>query len=336
MKEDKDHIDYFELISRYLSGNASDEEVTLLEQWVLSSEENKSQFNAFRNAWMLSGVERPSQEIDVEGDWQSVSGQLFPKGRVVPLPAKPKRSLGLMVRIAAAVALLIVASVWIYQSINRDSALELITRNEIDDNYLPDGTQLAMNRFSSVKYALDTEGNSRTVELTGDAFFEVERDTAQPFVILAQDVKIEVLGTAFYVDARDDQPQVQVIVRSGLVGVTAQAQNIVLTPDEIGIYDKTTGELTKKQNEDINYMAWKTDVLRFENTELERVVFDLNRKFHANISIRNDEIKSCQISTTFENRSLDTIIKIIEETLRGIKSEKIGEEIVLSGSSCDK
>jgi len=107
-----------------------------------------------------------------------------------------------------------------------------------------------------------------------------------------------------------------------------------LTSDEIGIYDKVSGELTKKENEDVNYMAWKTELLTFEETPLESVVFDLNRKFHSSISIRNEEIKNCPITTTFDHKSLDAIVKIIEKTLN-IKSEKIGEGIVFSGLSCD-
>ncbi|MBK7335155.1 MAG: FecR domain-containing protein [Saprospirales bacterium] len=249
MTEDN-QIDYFQLIARYLSGNAADQEVKLLEDWVLSSPENKEQFNAFKKAWMLSGIKNQALGIDPEKEWQATAGLFFPEAKTVSLEASPK---------------------------------------------------------ADKKY--------RRVELAGDAFFEVQRDTARPFVITAQDIEIEVLGTAFYVDAREDQPQIQVIVQSGTVSVSAGTRQVILSADEIAIYDKATGALTERANDDLNYMAWRTGVLVFETADLESVVFDLNRRFHSNISIANPELRSCEITATYEQDSLEAIVKIIERTL---------------------
>jgi len=333
MKDGNQPIDYFQLIPKYLSGNASDSEVKLLEDWVLSSSENKDQFNAFKKAWILSGIEGNPQQIDVDQEWQSVSSQLLSDAKVVPLERKPLRRAGLFLRIAAAAAVLLLA-VWIFQWLNKGDYMEVVTENEIEENQLPDGTQIAVNQYSSVKYEPTEDEKYRRVELSGDVFFEVERDTASPFVITAEDIEIEVLGTAFYVDAREDQSQIQVIVQSGTVAMTAGSNKVILSADEIGIYDKSTGDLIEKPNKDVNYMAWKTELLRFDHSSLESVVFDLNRKFHSNISIVNLEIKNCEITAIYDHKSLESIVKIIEKTLN-IKSEKVGEEIIFSGGGCE-
>ena len=333
MQEENSHIDPSQLIPKYLSGNASDPEVKLLEDWALSSPENKAQFNAFRKAWILSGMKEKAQDIDVEREWKATAGQLFDKGKIVPLEAKPRRRAAFFIRIAAAAAVLLLASIWIFQSVNRADRVEVATRNQVKESLLPDGTQISLNQHSSVKYVPGKNDNYRRVELQGDAFFEVERDTTRPFVVASQNIEVEVLGTAFYVDAREGQPQIQVIVRSGTVAVAAGTEEVVLTANETGMYDKTTGELTKKQNEDVNYLAWKTGVLVFENARLESVVFDLNRNFHSRISIAGQELKDCRITATFDHKPLDAIVKIIEKTLN-IKAEKKGEEIVYSGRGC--
>jgi transmembrane sensor len=330
MKEDS-HIDYFQLISRYLSGNSSDSEVQLLEEWVLSSTENRAQFSAFRNAWILSGIEGNYQNIDVEEEWQATAGQLFSEGKIVPMQARPRRRVAFFLKIAAAAALLVAASLWLFLSLNKPNLLEVVAQNEVKENLLPDGTQISLNKFSSVKYG--TGEKYRRVELAGDAFFEVKRDTAHPFVITAQAIEIEVLGTAFYVDAREGQNQIQVIVQSGSVAISAGAEKVTLTAGETGIFDKKTGKLHEKQNENVNYLAWKTGVLQFENVDLESVVFDLNRKFHSQVSIASPTLKDCEITATFEHKSLDAIVKIIEKTL-GISAGKNGGEIVFSGQSC--
>ncbi len=334
MAEDKNHIDFIDLIPKYLSGEASDSEVKRLEQWVLSSPENKSQFNQFKKAWILSGIEGNYQQLDIDKEWSDVTGQLFPKNNIVSIQRKPVRRINIYLRIAVAVALVIAASLWLYRSISTVEYQELVAQTEIEEDQLPDGSQIALNQFSSLKYPEKLSSRTRKVELKGDAFFEVERDESRPFIITTQNVEIEVLGTSFYVDSRDDQPQVQVIVETGSVAVTTGDNKIVLESNEIGIYEKATGQLTKKTNDDVNYLAWKTDVLVFEETILERVVFDLNRKFHSQISIESEVLKSCPISATYENKSLEAIIKIIEKTLN-IKAETKGEEIVFTGEGCD-
>lgn len=112
------------------------------------------------------------------------------------------------------------------------------------------------------------------------------------------------------------------------------SENVVLTANEIGLYNTTTGALTKKQNEDANYMAWETGVLVFEHADLESVVFDLNRKFHSRVSIATQELKACQLTATYDHKSLDAIVRIIEKTLN-IKTEIKGEEIIFSGQGCE-
>lgn len=333
MNDDKAHIDYFELIPKYLSGNATDPEVKLLEEWVLSSSDNKSQFNAFKKAWVLSGIDGNEQNIDVEKEWIVTEDQLFSEDKIVPLQSKPKRRINLFFRIAAVAAVFIFASIWVFQTLNKTDFIEVVSQNTIEESELPDGTEIALNQYSTVKYAKGQSEDFRRVELTGDAFFEVERDTLRPFLISTENVEIAVLGTAFYVDARADQAQVQVIVQSGSVAVKAGDEAVFLGANEIGIYDKTNGTLIKKQNEDVNYMAWKTDVLVFEDIKFENVVFDLNRKFHSNISIADEEIRACEINTTFERQPLEDIIKIIESTW-GIKADINGDQIVFSGKIC--
>ncbi len=80
-------------------------------------------------------------------------------------------------------------------------------------------------------------------------------------------------------------------------------------------------------------MAWQTDILTFDKSELQSVVFDLNRKFHADISISNKEIEQCKITATFENKSLDAIVQIIEKTLN-ISSERKSDKTIFMGNSC--
>lgn len=336
MKEDQHNIDYFQLIPKYLSGNANVQEVKLLEDWVLASSENRQQFKAFKKAWILSGINIEDQSIDLNKEWEQTSERLFSKDitKIHKIERKSKFRIGYYARLVAAVVVLIVTSFWIYNNLKNDGFTDVIAYKTVEEAILPDGSNVSINQNSTITYPEINTNKHRQVELIGDAFFEVVRDTNQSFIVSTDEIEIEVLGTSFYVDARKNINQIMVIVESGSVAVTAKNEKIILITNEVGVYDRISKTLTKEQNDNVNYLAWKTGLLVFEKSNLEEVVFDLNRKFHSKISIDNSSIKTCEITATFEDKSLESIIKIIEKTLK-ISSTKKGEKIVFVGQSCD-
>ena len=333
MADDNKHIDYYNLSAKYFSGEASDAEVDQLEKWVLSSEENKSLFKNFKKAWIGSGIEGNYQSIDVDKEWKSVTVGLFSEAKVVAIETKPRRRLYRNLSIAAAVLVLLVASFWIYQWIN-EAGYEVVAENKMEEDQLPDGTQVSLNQFSTVRFDDNSKENIRKVELEGDAFFDVERDTSKPFLITTEEVQIEVLGTSFYVDARPELTFIQVSVESGEVAVAAGGQTINLTANETGIYDKASKTLSEQPTEDDNYLAWKTDSLVFENATLDKVVFDLNRRFHAQVSLDNPALAKCELTATYEKQSLTAITTIIERSL-GITATVDGNNVIFSGEGCN-
>ena len=334
MKEDPRHTTPFDLLSRYLSGNASDSEVNRLEEWVAASAENKSQFRAYKKAWILSGMKENYQNIEVDKEWEALSEQLSPGAKLRSLPKNIRPRRFFFLRIAAAVALLVLVAAGLYRSWNAGESLEVLARNEVREQQLPDGTQIALNQNSSLQYSSDSKKAKRRVALSGDAFFEVKKDNKRPFVIQAQTVEVKVLGTSFYVDSREEQSTIQVIVQSGLVAMSTGDQTIELRADESGIYHKNTGQLVKKQNEDANYLAWKNDELVFKETDLETVLTTLNRHFDAQLSLAHEGLRSCKLTATFKDQSLEAIVKILELTF-DLQTERQGEQIVFSGKGCD-
>ena len=327
------HNDYSDLIFSYLSGNASDAEVAELESWVLAAPENKEKFMAYKKAWMLSGMQQKGETINVDQLWKETSAQLFQEGRVVDMGQKRNRRNWLA--IAAAIAVLIVAGLWMFKMDGEVSPMIVHANDEVKSVDLPDGSQVTLNQSSSLTYALSENGETRNVMLKGDAFFEVARDERHSFVIKAQDVEVEVLGTSFYVDNRDKQDEIQVIVKSGSVAVRAGNSDVILKADEKAVFKKATGDLIKEQNQDPNFTSITSDTLVFNQTRLAEVVFTLNRHFNANISIGNDLLKDCELTATFRDKSLDAILIIIEGTLTGLKIEQSGSMILLNGTDCD-
>ena len=94
MQEQEQHSKYSDLISSYLSGNASDMEVRELEAWVLAAPENKQQFIANKKTWMLSGMKQNKQPVNVEQFWKETSRKLFKEAQVVGISQKRSRRSG--------------------------------------------------------------------------------------------------------------------------------------------------------------------------------------------------------------------------------------------------
>jgi len=328
----KDTNDYYlELAAKYLSQNTTPAEVQELEAWVSARRENKEQFIEYKKVWLLTKIEENKKAIDVTKKWKETEHQLFSKKEEAKIiPFKPKKHPKRWLSIAATITLLLVGS-WLYFTYFQVNEIYIAnTQNEPQTIELSEGSQVILNQESSVRFTIDKKEKRRSVELTGDAFFEVAKDENLPFVIQAADVEVEVLGTAFYVDARAQEDAIQVIVESGRVAVRANEEEQVLTPNEQAIYTKSTQSFEKQNNEDDNFNALKTNTLAFENASLEIVVFALNRQYNANVRLGNEALKDCEIDATYKDKSLDAILTILSSTF-GIEIVKSNEEIVLSG-----
>lgn len=339
MPDQELHKDYPELMSRYLSGNATDADVQQLEAWVLEDPEHRQQFMAFKKAWMLSGMKEVAPAIDVESKWQETAGQLFPTAKEVPM--RPRSRTYRWLGMAAAIALVVGLSIWALLTVGKETEVYFAASESIRTIALPDGSAVTLNRASSLRYtpvsaeAEDGQAAQRLVTLEGDAFFDVERDTDRPFIINSGTLEVEVLGTSFYIDARAEQTEVQVIVASGAVAVRApNTDTLNLEAGQKGIYQKTADSLYVEQNEDENFQSIKTGKIVFENSTLEEITFALSRHYKVEIDYTGiEDTGNCSIDGDYDNFSLEEILELLVSTWE-VEWERVGDRILLRGGGC--
>ncbi|MEM8527909.1 MAG: FecR domain-containing protein [Bacteroidota bacterium] len=326
MLEKDSHEYYSELSAKYLSGNASVAEVQELESWVSAKSENKEQFVEDKKVWLLTQIEQNRQAIDVAEQWKQMQAQLSKK-EAKTVSMQPKKQRTKWWSIAATIALVLVGS-WVYFTYFKTNEIYIVNQeNEPQQIELSDGSKVILNQAATLRFTI---GEQRKVELTGDAFFDVKRDENLPFVIQADEVEVEVLGTSFYVDSRAQETAIEVIVESGKVAVRAKGQEQILNPNEQAVYSKVNQSLAKQNNEDQNFNSLKTNILKFENANLEEVVSTLERQYNADIRLTSEALKECEIDATFKDKSLDAVLAILSSTF-GIEVTQRNEEIILSG-----
>ncbi len=222
--------------------------------------------------------------------------------------------------VAAAIALLIVSFFWLYNPPTQDhiqkQQAKLIPGDFYGRQYidLPDGSTVILNDSSRLTYKASFGEGSREVFLTGEGYFDIKHDTANPFIVHTGKLKTTVLGTAFNVKAYDNQEQVIVTVTRGKVAVgdNEKVYDYIL-PDEQLAVNTQTYDFKKTTNTDSEQvLTWKSEFLIFDEITMEEVAQIISKRFDKEVRIEHEELKKCLIKATFlDGESLEHIIASI-------------------------
>jgi transmembrane sensor len=340
MSQEEAHMDFNSLISRFISGEMSPEEERIFKENLLKDTEKQALLEEYRKIWDSVGSVREATSYDLDAEWNLVQAKLpgYESGLASTPHAKSRSLLYYSYRIAAVLVLgLVLTFSWFY--VNRMAGMErVVAKNEPVEVVLDEGTRLTVNRNSTIRYKKKFLAEERKVYLSGEAWFEVARDSTRPFVIDAGAALVEVLGTSFNVNAYKENPVVEISVSSGLVALSAkedQKDLIVIKAGSGGTYHKTQKELKLVASSDPNNISWKTRELYFNGSSLRQVADLLNQVYGANMVIVNPSLASCEITVSFNDQSLEAILKVLEMTL-DLSITRSGDEIRLDGKGCNE
>jgi len=157
---------------------------------------------------------------------------------------------------------------------------------------LPDGTHVYLNAGSRLVYPDFFADKTREVFLVGEAFFDVEHNEKQPFVVQTTDIRVRVLGTEFNVSAYPSDNIIETVLTSGKVRLEQNntgmfSETIEIKPGQLASFSKTERTTQLKSVDIENYTLWKESLLKFESTDLSRVVKKLERYY--NIRFKYDD-----------------------------------------------
>lgn len=184
---------------------------------------------------------------------------------------------------------------------------------------LPDGSRVWLNAASTLKYPSQFDSQERSVELIGEAYFEIEKvnladkKTAKPFIVKSKTQNVEVLGTHFNINAYEDDPITTTTLLEGSVNVLSTGLPAMLTPGQQSVVQ--TGEKTKILSADIDKaIGWKNGEFIFYNERIEKVMKDIARWYDVEV-IYQDHVKDKMMwgsVSKFEN--ISKVLKMIELT----------------------
>lgn len=326
-----------ELLAKYFSGDASDQERNEVEDWRNQSDENASEFLAASEVWnrMLTG-----KEYDPEVAFENVKRHLDKtETKVVAMEGESSASNRVnYLKYAAAIVMATGLGLiyWLMSGPSSQLMSYTTAAGEVLEVELEDGSWVTLNENSRLDVAEGFNQDTREVVLSGIAFFDVARDENKPFIIDAGDSRVKVLGTSFLVRSFAASPVTEVIVKSGSVGLANDKgranTGIVLSAGEVGVADSRKSGVAKKNNRDVNYLAWKDKVITFERTSLTDVARVLSDVYKVELTFEGN-IQNCQMTAQFQKQSLEVVIEIIRQTF-GLEVKQKGNAYRFTGKGC--
>ncbi|WP_323755524.1 FecR domain-containing protein [Roseivirga sp.] len=317
------------LLLSYLKGEATEAELQQVEAWLALDKGNNALLDKWKQAWQHAGAMSDFAAIDVDKNWSQVRGKIQPK------KAKQVFLLPKIWRVAAAI-LLIATVAFLGREFMNSSAGEMQTLMAASLNgeaaVLPDGSQVWLKEGSSISFPEEFSSEQREVTLKGEGFFEVAHNPEQPFIVKAKQTETRVLGTSFNLNASQEGKRIELVLMTGKVRFSTQEEVVILIPGDQVMIDEI-GKLSKKENSNGNFLAWKTGTLTFENTPMKQVMEDIANAYGITYEFENPAFMNCPLTTRFENESIENVLQAIE-ALFDIEINESNGNYIIKGNGC--
>lgn len=302
MKDKTDDI--WTSISSFLEGNYTEEEKRLVDDWLAEDE---------RNVKFLRKLQDVSFCKELETRAADARERIYVKtqDKISRVQLKRKLRLWQYVAVASIALLFVISGLRFLKTEEAKAPVYVETKSPSGSTTrlsLSDGTVVELNASSSISYPLYFQGSSRLVSITGEAYFEVAKDAKHPFIVEANGMKIQVLGTHFNVKSYEDDNKQVTTLMEGAIRVEIDRGNhspdkpIVLTPNQQIIFDKNTNEISVHRVDADLYASWKDGQCFFENEKLTDIAKILERHFGVHIAVTSPRLGNQLFSGFFTRK----------------------------------
>ena len=149
---------------------------------------------------------------------------------------------------------------------------------------LPDGSGVWLNAASSIKYPTAFTGNTRSVEITGEVYFEVTKNAAMPFIVKSARAEVQVLGTHFNIMAYNDEDAMKTTLLEGAVKITTtDGASGILKPGQQAILN-SKNELSISNDVDVDdEVAWTNGLFQFRDADIRSIMRQVSRWYNVDV-----------------------------------------------------
>lgn len=178
---------------------------------------------------------------------------------------------------------------------------------------LTDGTKVWLNSASSLRWPVTFDDKHRTVELTGEGYFEVALHASRPFRVLVSNMEIKVLGTHFNIMAYPDEPQLRATLLEGAVSIRHDKNSVLLIPGQQAQVG-SGGKIQVARNADTEQViAWKNGVFNFSGSDIETTMRQIARWYDVEVDYQRKIVEHFNGSIP-RNASIEKVLTMLKHT----------------------
>lgn len=327
---DYEQTEIKELFRKYLRESLTSEEISRLKREVANMDEEVLDGHLYQ-LWhdYAPAGNRNTQAFD------EISFNL--KEMIQP---RQERKIGRLIwRSVAAILLplLILTTAYLYQdrqtmraSIAREYQV-IAGKGERASVVLPDGTKVYLNSQSTLTYPASFAFDRRSVNLTGEAYFEVKHDVSSPFVVSTPQAKVKVLGTTFNLYAYPGNNLFEATLVEGKVEVipdNSSGKAISLSPRQKVCYDTETGKVEVSETDLRVETAWRRGDLLFRSQSFPAIISKLESFYGAHIRVEG-EYPGELFTGSFHEEDINVVLRNLQQHYT-FTFQKKGNEICLT------
>ena len=368
MKEEK----YWVLLAKKLNHEATHEELSELDSLLQQNSEwaaHAEQFQEIWNAKPVYSIQNSRAEdayllhiSRLKDKVPSLQSEFQIPDTIATSPEKGSNPRLRTVLSYSAIAMFIIAAILLYlpaKDLTKAGKAQK-TQNEISISpgsrssiQLPDGSHVWINSGSKLIYGNDFSGQTREVTLEGEAYFDVKKDPAHPFIVHTSGIDIKVLGTAFNVKAYTEDPTIEATLIHGSIEVINSSKpdgpRVMMKPHEKMVFRKTGAGLASEgadlrkyevpgilirplahvtQDSAILETAWIYNKLSFEDERFEDLAIRMERWYNLKIVFQDEQVKNSKVSGSFVNETPVEALKELQYLVAFEFSVKNNEVII--------
>ena len=326
-------------IVNYLSGKYSLADSKILNIWLGRNNKNKLLFDQLSDIWQSANLKSTQSKIDINQAWNDIQKQIN-----INEHKKNKLVWNEILRYAAVFIVAILLGGAGYHFISKNS--HQVKKKSFVEYFAPlgsrsfvqlaDGSKVWINAGSTLKYSNSFGLDNRQLVLTGEAFFEVEKNENLPFVVKTSEINIVAIGTKFNVKAYSEENTIETTLIEGSVKLESSTvnlqNNLILKPNEKAVFIKKNQSIEligQTKNEEAletasdpkleiiksvdpdPIVSWKDKRWVIKNEKLGLLATKLERRFDVNIIFDEEVLKEFYFGGTLEDENIEQIMQAI-------------------------
>lgn len=300
-----------DLLLKFVQRRATEEERQLIYQWVKEAPENRTHLDKL--IWSYSAcLKDGSASKWLLDDYKKITRRIRFRKRFDNWKMLAASIVGLI---------FVVGSVFsLYDYFSEDLITVVVHKGEKRELLLSDGTKILLAPDTRLVYPQVFEGNTRGVELFGEAFFDVAHNAEIPFVVKVPQGEVLVLGTKFNVKAYENDDEVSASLLEGKVNVhffEERSDRVVgeqvLSPMQKAVFSKAKALLEVSVFDPYEDFAWQNNRYVFENATFREIVANLERLYDVSIVVGSADLLGRRFTGEFDGETIEEVLQMFTE-----------------------